>query len=85
MQSRIPTHIGTIAGSITAIAIVSHSPSWLPHFIQWTAHRFAGDSARFYEPALVLIVFVGGGGLLGTLIGRLALLIYRRIHDDNAA
>ena len=85
MHSRIPTHIGTIAGSIAAIAVLTHSPAWLPAFIQRTAHFFAGDSAGFYESALLLIVFVGGGGLLGTLLGRLASLLYRRIHHDRAA
>ena len=42
-------------------------------------------AVKVHEPGLVLIVFVGGGSLLGFLGGRLALLSWKRTrHDDTA-
>jgi len=80
-KTRLPSDIGTIVGSVTAIAIFAHSPDWTPHFIHKLAGFISDSGQIFYEIPIVLILCLGGGRSMGYLIG----LLFRRIRHDTAA
>ena len=85
MNTKTPVYVGTIVGSIVAICVLTHSPDWIPRFIDKTTECFTGSHAKYYEPSLVLTVFVGGGSVVSYLAGRLVSLFRRTKHDRSAS
>ena len=84
MNKRLPSNIGTIIGGIIYIVILIHWPDWKPHFVQKLVALFPGVDLSFYQFAIMFILLLGGGRLVGYFAGRLVLFILSKRHDQAA-